>query len=184
MGTAFMVAKRSTMLKLKFRGEHGSAILETALVAPLLLLILIGAAELGRIAYAANEVSNAARAGAAFGAQSLTTEARTDLISDAAVNDAGDFSSGTLTATANTYCVCMTTNSSTGSVSTTSQVLCTSSTANAANYCPTSTTNNVQKTIIHYVRVSTTATVKTMFHYPGLPTSYTLNGFTEMRANQ
>jgi Flp pilus assembly protein TadG len=176
------------MRKRKLFGERGGALVETALVIPLLAWMMLGSAELGRIAYAAIEASNAARAGAAFGAQGVVTTTETPItsanIEQAAVNDAADFVSGGLQATANIYCVCLTTNASTGGVSSTPQVLCTSSTATSATYCPTSTTTKVQNTIIHYVEVSTTATVKSMFHYPGLPTSYKLNGFSEMRVDQ
>lgn len=176
------------MRKRRLFGERGGALVETALVVPLLVLMLIGSAELGHIAYAAIEVSNAARAGAAFGGQSVVTTTSTPItqanIEQAAVDDAADFVSGTLHATANIYCVCLTTNSSTGAVSSTSQVLCGSPTATANTYCPTSTAAHVETTIIHYVQVSTTATVNTMFRYPGLPSSFTLNGYSEMRTVQ
>jgi Flp pilus assembly protein TadG len=176
--------KGFVMLKRIFPNEAGSALVELALVTPVLLLIMIGAAELGRIAYAANEVQNAARAGAAYGTQSIQTAALTNNIQQAAVNDAANFATGGITATANTYCVCQSTNSSSGSVSSTSPILCTSSTATSSTYCATSTASHVQNTIMHYVQVSTTATVKTMFHYPGIPHSFVLNGFSEMRVNQ
>lgn len=176
------------MRKRRLSGEGGGALVETALMVPLLVLMLIGSAELGRIAYASIEVSNAARAGAAFGGQSVVTTTETPItqanIEQAAVDDAADFVSGTLHATANIYCVCLTTNASTGVVSSTSQILCTSSTATSSTYCPTSTAAHVQTTIIHYVKVNTTATIKPMFNYPGLPTSYTLNGYSEMRTVQ
>jgi len=43
--------------------EHGQAIVEMALILPLLLLLLFGVIEMGRIGYAYITVSNAARAG-------------------------------------------------------------------------------------------------------------------------
>lgn len=49
--------------------ERGQALVETALVSPLLFLLLLGAAELARVAYAAIEVTNAARAAVQFAAQ-------------------------------------------------------------------------------------------------------------------
>ncbi|MGH9682736.1 MAG: TadE/TadG family type IV pilus assembly protein [Candidatus Acidiferrales bacterium] len=51
--------------------ERGQSLVEVALLAPLLLALLIGAVEMGRYAYIAILVGNAARAGAAYGAQSL-----------------------------------------------------------------------------------------------------------------
>src|SRR5438876_4434317 len=48
-------------------GEDGQAMIELALSLPLLCLLLLGAAELGRVVYASIEVSNAARAAAQYG---------------------------------------------------------------------------------------------------------------------
>ena len=47
------------------------------LITPLLLLLLIGVIEFGRFAYLGILVGNAARAGAAYGAQSLAQSADT-----------------------------------------------------------------------------------------------------------
>jgi Flp pilus assembly protein TadG len=71
--------------------EEGSAIVELALVFPLLSLLVLGAAELGRIAYAAIDVTNAAHAGVQYGAASHT--AATDF-----VNSSGTYSGGIVTA--------------------------------------------------------------------------------------
>ena len=49
------------------RSERGAALLELVIVIPLLILFVIGAAEFGRVYYAAITVANAARAGAQFG---------------------------------------------------------------------------------------------------------------------
>ncbi|HEV2484946.1 MAG TPA: TadE/TadG family type IV pilus assembly protein [Terracidiphilus sp.] len=54
-------------------GESGQALIELALSLPLLLLLLLGAAEFGRLAYMAIEVSDAAKAAAQYGAQNSTT---------------------------------------------------------------------------------------------------------------
>lgn len=48
--------------------EDGQALIETYFSSALLVLILLGGAELGRIAYAATELSNAARAAAQYAA--------------------------------------------------------------------------------------------------------------------
>lgn len=52
------------------RGEAGQALVELAISLPLLSLLLLGAAELGRVAYASIEVANAARSAAQYGAWS------------------------------------------------------------------------------------------------------------------
>lgn len=160
--------------------ERGSALVELAITLPMLSLIMIGGAELARIAYAAIEVQNAARAGAAYGSQTSVKAQDSSGIKHAAQNEAPNITDLTFP-TVTQYCVCQTTNSSVGSNTTSAQLSCSSSTVNAANYCPTSTTNNVTDTIVEYVYVSTQAQVKTMFNYPGIPSSFTLNGFSEMR---
>ena len=61
------------MLRRNLRENSGQAFVELALVLPIFILLLVGAAEVGRLAYASIEVSNAARAGVAYAAQSHTT---------------------------------------------------------------------------------------------------------------
>jgi Flp pilus assembly protein TadG len=51
------------MIRRLRKGEHGQALVEMALVLPLLFLLLFGVIEMGRIGYAYITVSNAARAG-------------------------------------------------------------------------------------------------------------------------
>ena len=54
--------------------QSGQALIEMAFVLPILLLLLLGVIEIGRYAYIAILVGNAARAGADFGAQSNTLD--------------------------------------------------------------------------------------------------------------
>jgi len=51
------------MIRRLRKGEHGQALVEMALVLPLLFLLLFGVIEMGRVGYAYITVSNAARAG-------------------------------------------------------------------------------------------------------------------------
>ena len=69
------------------RSESGQSLAEMALMTPLLALLLIGVIELGRYAQTAILVGNAARTGAAYGAQSLGQAADTTGIKTAADND-------------------------------------------------------------------------------------------------
>jgi len=69
------------------RSQSGQSLYEMALLAPLLLTLLLGVIELGRYAYISILVANAARAGAAYGAQSLTHSADATDIAIAATND-------------------------------------------------------------------------------------------------
>ncbi len=75
------------------RSSVGSALVELAVVLPLLVLLAIGAAEFGRIYFAAITVANAARAGAQFGAQPAQS-GNLPGMQFAAQNEAGDI--GTL----------------------------------------------------------------------------------------
>lgn len=50
------------------RSDHGSAIVETAMVFPVFIALLLGAVEFGDLAYKANEMTNGARAAAQYAA--------------------------------------------------------------------------------------------------------------------
>src|SRR5579871_1490431 len=100
--------------------EGGQALVETALVFPILITLLIGTAELARVVYAAIEVSNAARAGAQYGAQSGFTASDTTGIATAAASDAANLTG--LTTTSSYSCVC-----SDGTASTCQPTDCTNS---------------------------------------------------------
>ncbi len=67
--------------------EHGQSLVELAFVVPLLLLLLVGIIEIGRFAFYSILVSNAARAGAQYGAQSLASASDTVGIAAAANRD-------------------------------------------------------------------------------------------------
>ncbi len=144
------------------KGDRGQALVELALMFPIFILLLIGAAEFGRLAYAAIEISNAARAGASYGAQSHITASDFTNIQLAATQDALNVSG--VSATAADSCAC----SSGGSV------VC----STALTSCPS------PNRIIEYVQVNTTGTIDPLFHYPGLPTTFTLNGQSIMRVQQ
>jgi len=186
------------MWKHRPASEAGSSVVELALVVPMLSLVLVGAAELGRIAYASIEVANAARAAVAFAAQGPTTAMETSSIASgtndgialAARNEAPNITD--LNTTATESCICETINTSTGAITqnaitgacggttTTADAQCTAdATAAGAGY-----TGNV----VDYVTVTTAATVHTMFKYNydgfGIPTKFKLNGYAQMRLLQ
>jgi Flp pilus assembly protein TadG len=169
------------MLSKKLRGNDGAAFIEVALVLPLLTLMLVGAAEFGRIAYAAIEVTNAARAAVAYGSQTVYTALDSTGMQAAATDDAPNISS--VVATPSRPCVCESITSSTGAVQTSSITICSGTTDTLAIDCPNITPGVIQY-VVNYVAVSTQATVSTMFHYPGIPTSFTLKGFAKMRVQQ
>lgn len=95
------------------RSRAGSALVELALVLPMLLLILVGAMDFGRVFYMSMTLTNAARAGAQFGAQdptaamaanpaSILSGMQTRAVSTATSNI------GTISASANRVCQCAT----------------------------------------------------------------------------
>jgi Flp pilus assembly protein TadG len=158
------------MLRHNLRENSGQAFIELALVLPIFILLLVGAAEVGRLAYASIEVSNAARAGVAYAAQSHTTAQDATNIQLAASRDAPDITS--LTATPTYSCSC---ESSTGVM--TAPAACTGISTGVGS-CPS------PSRIVLYVRVTTAAPVNTLFHLPGIPSTVTLRGFASMRAEQ
>lgn len=183
---------------MNLRDNKGTALIELALTAPLLMLMTIGAAELGRICYAAIEVTGAARAGAAYGAQNVSVAFGPKFVSNVELAAENEVPNLTLSfPTAPTQeCVCETVDTATGAVSynpgsgsgdsTPSPISCYSSgtTVNSDfTSCNTVTSTSAQQ-VVEYVQVEPQATVKTMFHYPGIPTSFTLSGTAEMRVLQ
>ena len=136
--------------------ERGQSLVELALVLPILLLLMVGTIEIGRFAYYAILVSNAARAGAQYGAQSLTTSADTAGIQTAARNDG----LATLTVTPTQLCGC---------------------TATALGGCPA---GGFCANPLVYVEVTTSGTFASLFSYPGLPRNLTLTSTIKMRVSQ
>jgi Flp pilus assembly protein TadG len=139
-------------------GTAGGALVELALVVPIFSSLLLGSAEFARLTYASIEVSNAARAGVAYGSQSSTTASDLAGMQTAATGDGTNVTG--LSAAATEFWSC----SNAPSTQFTSP--------------PTCTTGN---RVLNYVQVKTTATVTPVIHVPGLPTSFTLHGLAIMR---
>ena len=133
------------------RNESGAALVELGLGLTICIILMLGSAEMGRLAYAGIEIANAAHAGVQYGAQSHTSAADTAGIQTAATQDAPNVPG--MTATATRFCKCID-----GTTST-----C------AATDCAASR-------IVDYIQVTTTATVDPLIYVPGLPKSYTISG--------
>jgi Flp pilus assembly protein TadG len=140
----------------------GQSAVELAFALPVLLLLLVVIADFARIFFVSVAVNNAARAGAQYGSQSVTTAADSAGMVAAASADAANVSNwGTPTAS---QCTCI--------VATPQTVtLC------ATSYCAHSTTAT-------YVTVNTSATYNTILNYPGITSSYTLTGKAIMQVQQ
>lgn len=136
--------------------QVGQTVVEMAMLLPLLLLLMVGLIEIGRYAYFDILISNAARAGAQYGAQSLIQAADVAGIKTAAQNDG----LAAMTITTQQECGC---------------------TAAGLGGCPT---GGVCPLPLVYVKVTATDTYNSLFSYPGLPKSLTLTSTVTMRVSQ
>jgi Flp pilus assembly protein TadG len=154
------------------RSQSGQSLVELALLTPLLLLLLIGTVEMGRYAYISILVANAARAGAAYGAQSLRQSVDLTDIQTAADNDFQNngLITSSLTVTSSTSCGC----DSGGTI------------ASAGCNNPPNVTAGMCTAGHWVVMVSVTAsgTFTSLFKYPGIPQSLAMTHTATMRVVQ
>jgi Flp pilus assembly protein TadG len=135
---------------------EGSSLVETALLMPVLVLMLVGTVDLGRGFFALHEVSSAAEAGALYGVQQVTD---TNGMATAARMEATELSS--MVTAASYGCECSDGSSMSAS--------CTSVPSCACN-------------AVDFVEVDTAYTYTPLFGYPGMPSVFQLNGKARMRA--
>ena len=138
------------------RRRAGTATVEFALVAPLLLLLTAGALDYAMVLRTAASLADAARTGAQFGSSSTTNASNISGMQTAAVNSAPGITG--MTATAVRSCQCP------GG----SPVTCSGSCAGGK--------------MLVYVQVTTQATAHTVFSYSQLPFNATVRGQASMRA--
>jgi Flp pilus assembly protein TadG len=139
-------------------GERGQSLVETALVFPVLITMLVGAVEMARVARASIAVANAAKAGAQYGGESGFTAQDSTGIATAASNEA-----------------------STLSVTTSSSVACSCSDGSASTCLNSDCSNShIEETLT----VNTQSTVNASIRLPGLPTSFTVKGQSIQRVVQ
>lgn len=160
------------MTKVRNAAERGQTMLEVALLLPILLLLALGVIELGRYAYVSILVGNAARAGAAYGAQSLPQSVDTAGIQTAADNDFQNNGQNVsaLSVTSSVACGC-------DDNGTTTPQGCTTATNPTAGTC----------TAGHWVvmeSVTTSGTFTALFNYPGIPASITVTKTATLRVAQ
>lgn len=86
------------------RADRGSALVEMTLIAPLLLILLLGLIEAGKAGDYAIRVASAARAGVQYGAQNEATAGDTQGMQNAATADAEY--AGISAVAAPTFCAC------------------------------------------------------------------------------
>lgn len=137
------------------RRRAGTALVEFALVCPVLLLLIAGVLDYCRALSKATAVANAARIGAQYGSASTTNAADTSGIQSAVVNSAPDFTG--LAVTSSRTCQCPNGSS----------VSCTGS-CGASN-------------LEMYVQVTVTSTAAAIFNYTGLPYTGAVSATAAMR---
>jgi Flp pilus assembly protein TadG len=151
------------------RSHSGQALLELALLTPMLLVAVIGVIEMGRYSQISILVGNAARAGAAYGSQNLAQSSDAAGIQTAADNDFQNNGQNvsSLTVTSSTSCGCDSAGTVTGAA-------CTgigAGTCAAGHWVVT-------------VTVNASGTFNSLFNYPGIPSSISLTRTATMRVAQ
>ena len=138
--------------------ERGAAIVEFALILPVLMLLLMGTIDFSRVMYTAMALTNAARAGVQYGSQSLGASGDLSGMQTAALNAASP-DIGAVTATATRTCGC---NGATPTVAACTQVCA--------------------GTLRVFCSVTTAKTFTTVMRYPGVASSLSLSRTAELRA--
>ena len=140
--------------------DRGQSMLEIALLTPLLLALLLGVIELGRYAYLAILVGNAAHAGVAYGAQGAYQAADANGITQAACQDFSGQDTCSLTVNKSYVCTC----DSGGTIS--------------AGSCTATCATGQQ---ISSLQVSASGSFNALFRYPGIPGTFAVTSTATMR---
>jgi Flp pilus assembly protein TadG len=146
------------------KAEHGASLIELALVTPILLLLMIGAVDLGRAYYVGLEVANAAHSGAEYGSRNPSNTAG---ITAAARQSAPNLPNMIVSAPA-WGCECS--DGSSYSASCTVTPTCTASSSRGAN-------------VVHRVQVTTSSAYNPLMPWPYIPSSVTLSNTATVRGN-
>lgn len=150
-----------------FGSERGSALVELAVSLPLLVLIFVGTVDFGRVFYTAIALTDAARAGAQFGAFTAGQSGNIAGMQTTAVNAVN---TAGITAVASRTCQC-----ATSSGTFTPTVLANDCTSAELIACP----------LMHRVITVTVTTTKTfttvISGFPGIPSSVVLTRSATLR---
>lgn len=138
-------------------GESGQALIETAVSLTMLIVMLLGAAEIGRIAWATIQVTNAAKAAVQYGDIDQTYSMDTGGIKNAAADAEPSIPNLYNNTSVINTCVCL------------DGTACLPASSTVSNVCPASRALNT-------LHVTSTAIFDPVIHLPGLPTTYTLQG--------
>lgn len=145
--------------------SSGQGLVETALTASLLVLLLLAAVDFGRAFYMVVELKGAAHAGAVYGSQFPTDNTGMQNVAKANASDLTSSSSANFQATADWGCEC-----SDGS----------HAQAESSGSCATPTCTGLNE--IYYVTVTTTASYSPLVPWPGVPSAMNMSETVEMRS--
>jgi hypothetical protein len=146
--------------RLDSKAERGSAVLESALVLPLVMLLACGAMDFARVFFAGIVVESAARSGVQLGSFSMgKAGALSDMNAAADTEAAGQGLTG-VTTSSRTFCGC---------VNSTSEVSC--STATCSGAIPDG-----------YVETTARYTYNPIIPYPGIPRNVLISSSVRFRA--
>lgn len=135
------------------RSQSGTAVVEFALVAPVLIFLMIGLIEVGRYLYFGIMAAHAAETGAQYASQSLTNAQNGNGISSAVTSDSPGV---TWVVTPNWVCY---------------------SNGNSVN-CPAL---NSSSSITRYIQITVNANFQSLLNYPGIPNNIPISASTTMR---
>ena len=152
----------------KLRRSRGSALVEAALLMPVMFLMLFGTMDFGRIFYTGVAVASAARAGVQYATFTPGNAGNFDGIKQAAQNDAANqgLPAQLITVTAKTFCQCVANSSTTLTYNS-----CTVTTCSLIAVVPPPS----------YSEVTVAYTFNTLVNWPGIPSSSTITRTARMR---
>jgi Flp pilus assembly protein TadG len=152
--------------------QSGQALVELALVLPILLILALGVIELGRYAYIAILVGNAAHAGAVYGSQNTGDSSDTTGIQNAAYYDFAGGNGSTNNANGQLN----------SSLTVNSSVSCGCDSGGAVtNFDCANTPSCATGHWVITVSVTAFGTFNSLFNYPGIPSSVTVSRTSTMR---
>jgi Flp pilus assembly protein TadG len=143
------------------RSERGGALVELAVVLPVLVLIAVGVMDYGRVYYTSVTVVNAARAGAEWGAYGKT---------GSVTDDAGIQSFAKIEG------------AEAGTIDVQSHMVCRCTPGGNTVSCTTNCSGGYGAPQV-YVTAIATKTVTLLLKYPGLPSTITISDSATFRAN-
>jgi Flp pilus assembly protein TadG len=155
----------SSRIQRLLQSDSGQGLVETALTASLLVLLLLAAVDFGRAFYMVVELKGAAHAGAVYGSQYPTDNTGMQNVAKANASDLTSTTSANFQATADWGCEC-----SDG----------TNATAESGGSCATPSCTGLNE--IYYVTVTTTASYSPLVPWPGIPSTMNMSETVQMRS--